>query len=941
MLINLQVGKTRVDGRVDYLLYGVDGSRDLDAVHILDGDPELFKEIARHNPYKIKTYNYLISFEESKEELERKLKSHGKTIEDLYHEVISFLLPAEYYPRESLNILAVAHSDTDNFHIHLTIENYDHQRGRALYIPKNRTEMEFYRALERYFKVKYGLSFGKLSVVNKGGVGKEKLKEFLLRRGTYREKNRDEVKEELTNLLVELIRSGEIETREDIVAYLQSIDGVRINRVGKSYISIKIDGEKKSLRLKGGIYDERQFNELKQHLRATEREISTPERTGELLETVKRKRECFIAKRRERTKSDLGWLESLDKGRSREFCIVNTERIGRPKEDSVDRCFPFTLQSATRTVAGPPLVTTENPGAFFFSLQAEGSNRQKRFEVEGVCSPERSSVSRPEREFRRLSGSVGSYTAMKLKRLMRMRKDIGEIRKLELEYLKNLDPEEILSALGITGWKKGNGYLLMRSPLREDRNPSFEVFFGTERGCWVYLDFATGWSGTSIDLWMEVRGVDYVTAVREMREEFGINLLEEHSENLEELKQKIVEKIRVERERQAEKRRQMSRSEGEELKKVSHRVLRVVKPKQPKLLEYLRERGIEEIPDWLKEIHYLYLPKKKFYYALAVRDENGVWHARSAFGRGKINVLTSPDQEPTYTLVRRGSENMAVVVVEGLFDALTLNQMWKKDYDIVILNSTVNTEKLINSGILQRYRRVVLALDGDEQGREAERKLYEYLKEFEDIRVERVSCLVGKDLNECYLKGGGVKVEDITPQRFYMGTVLEGTEGGEVFRRAVISDRRDVLRRLEASDIERIEDAGNIVEYWRKQKCRGYVELYLSGDIQNLPQWIYQGLDRAVWTELYKPPGATKEWTYEYRPTEIHLRRYFDIGNDVVLDVEIEKNPYKYAKSTSKEVREFARRKIAEIERQRRLEEELYYEQARREKEIDFNAPGM
>jgi len=293
VIIDRQVSRTKPEDRVNYLLYGKDGKRPQKAVEILDGNSELFVKLAKQNPYKTKTYNFLISFAESREELEAKLKKKGKTIEEFYEEVISFLLPPEYYPREGLNILAVGHSDTDNFHIHLTVENYDHLNHKSLYIPTNRTEVRFYRALEGYINAKYGLSFGKLQTRNRGKAGLEKVKEILSRRGTYRNRVREEIKEELTNYLMGLIAEGVIESREDLIAYLKLIEGLEVKRIGKSYISIEYLG--KRYRFKGGIYDEQRFREIKERLAGKE---PAYEELAELLETLKRKREENIRRRR-------------------------------------------------------------------------------------------------------------------------------------------------------------------------------------------------------------------------------------------------------------------------------------------------------------------------------------------------------------------------------------------------------------------------------------------------------------------------------------------------------------------------------------------------------------------------------------------------------------------------------------------------------------------
>jgi len=79
MLVNLQVSHSELSDRVEYLLYGYSGKRAPDKVEILYGNGELFKTLGKTNPYKVKSFNFLISFYESRKELERKLREKGKT----------------------------------------------------------------------------------------------------------------------------------------------------------------------------------------------------------------------------------------------------------------------------------------------------------------------------------------------------------------------------------------------------------------------------------------------------------------------------------------------------------------------------------------------------------------------------------------------------------------------------------------------------------------------------------------------------------------------------------------------------------------------------------------------------------------------------------------------------------------------------------------------
>lgn len=59
-----------------------------------------------------------------------------------------------------------------------------------------------------------------------------------------------------------------------------------------------------------------------------------------------------------------------------------------------------------------------------------------------------------------------------------------------------------------------NTKALFHSPLREDRHPSFSVFY--KDGTWKWIDYGTGDHGDGIDLVMQLKNVEFQTAVNEL-----------------------------------------------------------------------------------------------------------------------------------------------------------------------------------------------------------------------------------------------------------------------------------------------------------------------------------------------------------------------------------------------------------------------------------------
>jgi len=915
VIIDRQVGRSSPHERVKYLLRGVKGNRDPSTVEILDGNPELFERIASSNPYKVKTYNFLISFAESREELEEKLKRQGKTIEELYQEILSYLLPPEYYTREGLNILAVGHSDTDNFHIHLTVENYDHLNQKSLYIPNNRTEVEYYRALEKYIKAKYSLSFGTPRVRNLGRAGLEKVKKILEERGTYKNKTRDEVKKEITNYLMELVLSGEIESRDELISYLQAIDGLEIKRIGKAYISFEYADER--YRLKGGIYDERQIREIKERLAGKE---PAYEELAELLKSLKRKREENIKRRRAIGRgASLQRLESPDTrddlspaGEVEELSYPDRELHRKPQAPLLNTAFPLDWLTVDRNRSSLS-ADGELPEDFLSNSSTSGelrdSARPEGREVENLRVTGRSNVygKRPMAEL-----SVHSYSSQRLSEIKKVREKLKEIRKLEIELLKELDPEEVLSALGIE-YRKMNGYLLMHSPIREgDEHPSFTAFYG-DVGYWVYKDHATGWSGSSIDLWMAVRNVDYVTAIREMRETFGINLYD-NSPNLELVKKRISELLKSERDRQKEKRRELN-SDKEFTEKLAFKVLEITNEiTDPELQAYLKKRGIQRVPEWLKQVRYLHLPTRREYTGLAVENESGAFNVRTP--HGKYVIFTEPTQSQTYSLIRRAPNNRKLVVVEGLFDALSIEQVvLKRDYDILILNGVNNLSKTIQNGVYEAYNTVIMALDNDPKGLDT----MEFLKKALRGKYELKRLVYeGKDPNEWLVKyshRSPITVEVLSSRPYLAGIVRAGEEYidyGETTEtyELVITDNPKVLDRVgqekELLKVIEISTPEEISTLWSKVRFRGVPRIITKDG--RAPEWILKGLKNAKREEKHYAPYLTGKFEIvEVFSPEPVLEKYWTIDGRIVLREDIEKLPERYLELGEKEIQGIAK----------------------------------
>jgi len=289
-------------------------------------------------------------------------------------------------------------------------------------------------------------------------------------------------------------------------------------------------------------------------------------------------------------------------------------------------------------------------------------------------------------------------------------------RQEELHRIKTIPPEVILEDLNIPFVKRPS-YIEASAVWRGEKRPSVSIQ-QNDLGEWLWHDFGSGKGGSWIDLVIELYGWDYVTAVRFLRRKY----LEEEELAFPEHSRRTPYRL--------------STVKVLEVKEVSH----------PALLKYLRERRIEKIPEWLREVHWQVRDRK--FFGIGVPTVGGSWSVRNRLGKWTIREDRSASH--SYTLIEKVSPYLAVF--EGLFDALSWEQLNFEKADLLILNSLVNLEKALP--VLKRYEAVVLCFDNDESGYLARRKV-------EKLLPGRTMTLAfkAKDLNEAIRAGEQVNLK--------------------------------------------------------------------------------------------------------------------------------------------------------------------------------------
>ncbi len=185
----------------------------------------------------------------------------------------------------------------------------------------------------------------------------------------------------------------------------------------------------------------------------------------------------------------------------------------------------------------------------------------------------------------------------------------------------------------------------------------------------------------------------------------------------------------------------------------NYEIIKIENVQHPALLEYLKERKVENQTEFLKEIHYRMNDKN--YFGIGFKNDSGGYEIRNKYSKiclGKKDIST----------IKNNSNS--VRIFEGFFDFISFkdleNELEKEPSGYIILNSVSMIHNIKNS--LGKYEKVELYLDNDEAGNRAVEIIRSEMQNAKDCRVLYSDC---KDLNE-YLNQQTSEVENQSKPRF-------------------------------------------------------------------------------------------------------------------------------------------------------------------------------
>ena len=254
---------------------------------------------------------------------------------------------------------------------------------------------------------------------------------------------------------------------------------------------------------------------------------------------------------------------------------------------------------------------------------------------------------------------------------------------------KNISIRAVLESFSLNPSKENSRTAFYFALDREEKTPSLSVDFSKNTA----FDFGTGKNYDSISIVQTMKGCSVSDALKYL-EQFNFSFQEQN------LKLENLPK--------------------------GYEIIDVKEIQHPALLDYLKNRNVEDQKKWVEEIHYRMNDKN--YFGIGFKNDSGGYEIRNAYSKiclGKKDI----------TSLKNDSKD--VRIFEGFFDFLSFkkveNYLEKQRSDYIILNSVFMINKIKND--LGNYQNIELYFDNDDAGTRAVEIIKTDLKNAEDCRV--------------------------------------------------------------------------------------------------------------------------------------------------------------------------------------------------------------
>ena len=281
---------------------------------------------------------------------------------------------------------------------------------------------------------------------------------------------------------------------------------------------------------------------------------------------------------------------------------------------------------------------------------------------------------------------------------------------------KNISIKAVLESFSFFPSKENSRTAFYFALDREEKTPSLSVDFIKNTA----FDFGTGKSYDSISI---------VQAVKKCSVSDALKYLEQFNFYFQEQNLKL-----------------------ENLPK-GYEIIDVREIQHPALLDYLKNRNVEDQKKWVEEIHYRMNDKN--YFGIGFKNDSGGYEIRNAYSKICLD-------KKDITSIKNDSKD--VRIFEGFFDFLSFkkveNYLEKETSDYIILNSVSMIHKIKNE--IGNYKNIELYFDNDEAGTRAVEIIKNDLKNAEDCRVLYSDF---KDLNDWLLQNNPTEERQVKYRR--------------------------------------------------------------------------------------------------------------------------------------------------------------------------------